>query len=266
MKTRNQKLVLEALLAELERIYPLWADMRRRKPGEHQRDLFLWSMLKKRPEGHRLDYLLGLFKRESELSELWTAWRCKTIADDLLGHKIWHPEVIWAVWTLIFPGGPSHLYDLEKDLEGEEALEVSKAIQAIAKVLATASAEDELIAQDESRCALLAYYGAEAEAADRDRHDAPRDLCKHRGKWLDGWSDQVVRTLGEYLPDETRRLEWKHQSGLSFYIGQAVQQALGESRYVHHSFEPEGGWPEEIEDVLESEIIALVERFNEEEG
>ena len=49
-------------------------------------------------------------------------------------------------------------------------------------------------------------------------------------------------------------------------MGQAVQQALGGSRYVHHSFDPEGGWPEEIEDVLESEIIALVEGFNEEEG
>ena len=266
MKIRNQTLVFNALLKELGLEYRRWFQSRRRRCGEHQRDLFLWDVLKQPKKYAGLEHLLRQFEKESELPELWTAWRCKTIADDLLGPVTWDPEVIWAVWSLVFPGGPVYLYDPEEDPEAVEALEGDDSISAVAQVLATAFVEDELMARDESRFALLARYGVKAEAADRDRLGAPRDLCEHRAKWLDSWSDQVARTLGEYLPDETRRLEWKHQEGLSFYMGQAVRQIFGDLSRIHHSFDWKGGWPEEIEDVLESEIIALVEGFNEKEG
>ena len=269
MKTRNQELVLNALLKELGLEYRRWARGRRRRCFEHQRDLFLWHVLKQPKKYRGLEHLLRQFEKESELPQLWMAWRCKTIADDLLGSENWDPQVIWAVWSLVFPGGPVYLYDLEEDPEAVEALEGDDFISAIARVLATAFVEDELMAKDESRYALLARYGLEAEQQWEKDYPSwrgePGDR-EHRAKWLDSWSDQVVRTLGEYLPDETRRLERKHPKGLSRYMGQAVRRTFGNPDRIHHSFDWKGGWPAEMEDVLESEIIALEEGFNEVEG
>lgn len=184
-----------------------------------------------------------------DFDELWATWRCLTIVDDLeTSSGKWGPEVIWAMWSIILGEGHRHPYSLEENSTPREVVEFTKAIT---QVLAVAFAEDELVAEDMVRT-----------GASLARHGWRKGKKQVR---LDDWCDRLVSTLWRYLPERTETLEWAHRDGLASFIGRTFREKIL-GRKTHFNFEVMGGLPEQIENVQECELIALVNGIGQEVG